>query len=68
MEEREGLKKVFFLLGENLQRAPWDIKLEIADCMLRIYKAISPESEKDAAKNTGNNYFINSRIENFTNR
>ena len=68
MEEREELKKVFFRLGENLQKAPWDIKFEIIDCMLKIYKAISPESEKDAAKNTGNNYFINSRIENFTNR
>lgn len=68
MEEREELKRVFLLLGENLQKAPWDIKFEIVDCMLKIYKAISPESEKDAAKNTGNNYFINSRIETFTNR
>ena len=68
MEEREELKKVFLRLGENLQKAPWDIKFEIIDCMLKIYKAISPESEKDAVKNTGNNYFINSRIENFTNR
>ena len=61
MEEREGLKKVFFLLEENLQRAPWDIKLEIADCMLRIYKAIYPEGEKNAAKNTGNNNFIDGK-------
>ena len=68
MEEREELKRVFLLLGENLQKAPWDTKFEIVDCMLKIYKAISPESEKDAAKNTGNNNFINSRIENFTNR
>lgn len=50
MEEREELKRVFLLLGENLQKAPWDIKIEIVDCMLKIYKAISPESEKDAAR------------------
>ena len=61
MEEREVLKKVFSRLGENLQKAPWDIKFEIVDCMLKIYKAISPESEKDAAKNTGNNNFIDGK-------
>ena len=50
MKEHEELKKVFFRLSENLQKAPWDIKFEIIDCMLKIYKAIYPEGEKDAAR------------------
>lgn len=50
MEEREELKKVFLRLGENLQKAPWDIKFEIVDYMLRIYKDIYPEGEKNAAR------------------
>ena len=52
MEEREELKKVFFRLGENLQRAPWDLQAEIIDCMLKIYKAIYPEGEKDKLMKT----------------
>ena len=49
MEEREELKKVFFRLGENLKIAPWELQIEIIDCMLKIYKAIYPEGEKRQA-------------------
>ena len=61
MEEREELKKVFFRLGESLQRAPWELQIEIVDLMLKIYKAIYPEGEKNADKNTGNNNFIDGK-------
>ena len=59
--ERKELKEIFFRLSCYFEKAPWDIKFEIVDCMLRIYKAICPEGEKNAAKNTGSNNFIDGK-------
>ena len=50
MKEHEELKKVFFRLGEKLKEAPLELQFEIIDYMLKIYKAIYPEGEKDAAR------------------
>lgn len=50
----EELKKVFFSLSKDIDEVSREVKFEIIEYMLKIYKAIYHDKERSTAESIGN--------------